>query len=149
MKLGFSPLFCVYMLLLFVYTSIYCQTEENYRFSLYTESIMRLTMDNSSRIKAAKHKLESAQFNFKLFESEFTQFTPYGIFIDIFGESCKFTVSTRQCGRSGIARPRPIPIRSIEDMSQEYKDRVAYIQIITSHVMFYKPPHLECHESVT
>ena len=37
---------------------------------------MRLVMDNSSRIEAAKHTLESAQYNFKLFESEFTQFSP-------------------------------------------------------------------------
>ena len=43
-------------------------------------------MDNSSRIKAAEHKLESAQYNFKLFESEFTQFTPFKMNSEIRGD---------------------------------------------------------------
>lgn len=46
-------------------------------------------MDNSSRIKAAKHKLESAQFNFKLFESEYTKFTPLKLNSEIHGDKNK------------------------------------------------------------
>jgi len=59
-----------------VNTMILGQTDIVNDLTLYPESIMSLTMDNSSRIEAAKHKLESAQYNFKLFESEYTQFTP-------------------------------------------------------------------------
>lgn len=43
---------------------------------LNPEMIMKLTFENSTGIKVAQHKLESAKFNFKLFESEFTQFNP-------------------------------------------------------------------------
>ncbi len=50
---------------------------------LYPETIMRLTLENSARIKAAKHKLESARYNFKLFESEFTKFTPLNLSSDV------------------------------------------------------------------
>ena len=46
-------------------------------YSLDPESIMSLTMANSARIKAAKNKLESAEFNYKLFESRYTQFSPF------------------------------------------------------------------------
>ena len=76
MKLKFSLLLFVRLILFFVNNPIYSQQEENNQLSLYPETIMRLTMENSSKIKAAKHKLESAQFNFNLFESEYTQFTP-------------------------------------------------------------------------
>ena len=51
--------------------------------ALHPESIMQLTMDNSARIQAARHKLESARYNFKLFESEFTKFTPLNLSSDI------------------------------------------------------------------
>ena len=44
--------------------------------SLNPRSIMRFTMDYSARIEAAKHQLKSAESNYQLFESEFTQFTP-------------------------------------------------------------------------
>ncbi len=43
---------------------------------LYPENIIRLTYDNNDRIKSAYYKLESAKNNFKLFESEYTQFNP-------------------------------------------------------------------------
>ena len=36
-------------------------------------------MDNNVRIKAAKHKRESAEYNFKLFESRYTQFSPFNM----------------------------------------------------------------------
>ena len=86
MKLKFSLLLFVHVIFLFANSSIYSQPEENNNLSLYPEPIMRLTMDNSSRIKAAKHKLESAQFNFKLFESEYTQFTPLKMNSKIYGD---------------------------------------------------------------
>lgn len=43
---------------------------------LYPENIIRLTYNNNDRIKSAYYKLESAKNNFKLFESEYTQFNP-------------------------------------------------------------------------
>ncbi len=62
----------IHVILLLLLNTIYSQPDGNNKLFLYPESIMRLTMDNSSKIKAAKHKLESAEYNFKLFESEFT-----------------------------------------------------------------------------
>ncbi len=56
---------------------------------LYPESIMHLTMENSPRIQAAKYQLESARYNFKLFESEYTQFTPFQMNSDIQGNNEK------------------------------------------------------------
>lgn len=43
---------------------------------LNPERIMRLTMDHSARIEAAKYNLKSAEYNFKLFESRYTKFSP-------------------------------------------------------------------------
>jgi len=44
--------------------------------ALNPESIIHLTMEHSARIQAARHQLESAEYNFKLFESRYTQFSP-------------------------------------------------------------------------
>jgi len=44
---------------------------------LNPERIMRLTMDHSARIEAAKYNLKSAEYNFKLFESRYTKFSPF------------------------------------------------------------------------
>ena len=43
---------------------------------LYPGNIIRLTFQNNDRIKSAYFKLESAKNDFKLFESEYTQFNP-------------------------------------------------------------------------
>lgn len=43
---------------------------------LNPENIIRLTYNQNDRIKAAYYELESAKSNFKLFESEYTQFNP-------------------------------------------------------------------------
>lgn len=44
--------------------------------TLYPENIIKLTFENSDRIKAAYFNLEAAKFNFQLFESEYTRFNP-------------------------------------------------------------------------
>lgn len=44
--------------------------------TLSTQNIIYLTFNNSDRIKSAYFNLESAKYNFKLFESEYTQFNP-------------------------------------------------------------------------
>jgi hypothetical protein len=43
---------------------------------LFPENIIKLTFENSDRIKAAYYRLDAAKYNFKLFESEYTQFNP-------------------------------------------------------------------------
>jgi hypothetical protein len=45
-------------------------------FMLYPENIIRITFNNNNRIKSAYYNLESAKYNFNLFESEYTQFNP-------------------------------------------------------------------------
>lgn len=42
----------------------------------YPENIIVITFNNNNRIKSAYYQLESAKYNFKLFESEYTQFNP-------------------------------------------------------------------------
>ncbi|MDD2307406.1 MAG: TolC family protein [Prolixibacteraceae bacterium] len=44
--------------------------------SLFPENIIKITFEKSDRIKSAFYNLESAKCNFKLFESEYTQFNP-------------------------------------------------------------------------
>lgn len=67
------------MILLFsINRPIYCNNSNVHDNQILTqESIIRLTFDHSARIKSARHKLNSAEFNFKLFESEYTQFSPF------------------------------------------------------------------------
>ena len=43
---------------------------------LYPNNIIKITFNNNDRIKAAYYHLEAAKYNFKLFESEYTQFNP-------------------------------------------------------------------------
>ncbi len=54
---------------------------------LYPENIIKITFNNNDRIKAAYYELESAKFNFKLFESEYTQFNPLIVSPEIYGNS--------------------------------------------------------------
>jgi hypothetical protein len=43
---------------------------------LYPGNILKITFNNNEGIKSAYYELESAKYNFKLFESEYTQFNP-------------------------------------------------------------------------
>ena len=95
-KSGF--ILIVHIFLLFASTAVHSNPQKNNELSLYPETIMRLTMDNSSRIKAARHKLESAQFNFKLFESEYTKFTPLKMNSKIRGDKNKEYESVTSLG---------------------------------------------------
>jgi len=52
------------------------QNDDKQKLVLNTDSIIRITFENHPKIKAAQYKLQSADYNFKLFESEFTQFNP-------------------------------------------------------------------------
>ena len=44
--------------------------------TLSPQNIIKITFENSDRIKSAYFHLESAKYNFKLFESDYTQFNP-------------------------------------------------------------------------
>jgi len=41
------------------------------------EAIIKITYEHNPRIAAARHKLRSAEYNYRLFESEYSQFTPF------------------------------------------------------------------------
>lgn len=56
--------------------NVFAQDQYDPSTPLFPENIIKLTFENSDRIKAAYCKLESAKYNFKLFESEYTQFNP-------------------------------------------------------------------------
>ena len=60
----------VYIQLTFTQSSIDTTT------LLYPENIIKITFNNNNRIKSAYYELEAAKYNFKLFESEYTQFNP-------------------------------------------------------------------------
>lgn len=66
---------CTLLALALAGPSLFGQTATN-ALAINPESIMRLTMDLSARIEAEKHQLASAQYNYDLFESKYTQFTP-------------------------------------------------------------------------
>ncbi len=54
----------------------FAQTKIDSAITLSPENIIKITFENSNRIKSAYFHLESAQYNFKLFESDYTQFNP-------------------------------------------------------------------------
>jgi len=54
----------------------FAQTKLDSSLTLSPESIIKITFENSDRIKSAYFHLESAKYNFKLFESDYTQFNP-------------------------------------------------------------------------
>ncbi|MCF6331742.1 MAG: TolC family protein [Draconibacterium sp.] len=54
----------------------YAQFKLDTALTLSTENIIKITFNNSDRIKSAYFNLESAKYNFKLFENEYTQFNP-------------------------------------------------------------------------
>jgi hypothetical protein len=56
--------------------SLFAQITFDQTTSLFPENIIKLTFENSDRIKAAYYQLDAAKYNFKLFESEYTQFNP-------------------------------------------------------------------------
>lgn len=69
-RLALSVSFLLFSQLLFSQISI------ESHLLLSPENIIKLTYNQNDRIKAAFYKLESAKNNFKLFESEYTQFNP-------------------------------------------------------------------------
>jgi len=65
---------------------------------LYPENIIRITFNNNNRIKSAYYELESAKYNFKLFESEYTQFNPLVVSPRVSGNSDGVYVSDMVAG---------------------------------------------------
>ncbi len=61
---------------LFFSVIAFSQNSMDSSFMLYPENIIKITFNNNNSIKSAFYELESAKFNFKLFESEYTQFNP-------------------------------------------------------------------------
>lgn len=66
----------VFLLLIIVSYPTYAQMRIDSTLMLYPENILKITFNNNNRIKSAYYHLESAKSNFKLFESEYTQFNP-------------------------------------------------------------------------
>ena len=90
--------FCLVILSALIFNNTFGQNSEGDSFLLDPNSVMRLTMDNSAGIKAAAHKLESAKYNFKLFESEYTQFTPLKVNTEAYGNNNDEYVSESTIG---------------------------------------------------
>lgn len=64
------------LLLLLSTFSVFAQVEIDSVQLFYPENIIQITFNNNNRIKSAYYELEAAKYNFKLFESEYTQFNP-------------------------------------------------------------------------
>lgn len=64
------------ILIILIHYSSFAQVTIDSTLLLYPENIVKITFSNNNRIKAAFYELESAKYNFKLFESEYTQFNP-------------------------------------------------------------------------
>jgi len=59
-----------------IISSIRAQIDIDSTLLLHTDNILKITFNNNDKIKSAYYYLEAAKYNFKLFESEFTQFNP-------------------------------------------------------------------------
>ena len=66
----------IFLALLIVNTAVLSQIQVDTNLIFYPENIITITFNNNDRIKAAYYELEAAKYNFKLFESEYTQFNP-------------------------------------------------------------------------
>ncbi len=66
----------ILLTLLFINTAVFSQIQIDTSLVFYPENIITITFNNNDRIKAAYYELEAAKYNFKLFESEYTQFNP-------------------------------------------------------------------------
>ena len=67
----------IFSLILFLFTiNSYAQLKLDSTLTLFPENIIKITFDNNDRIKSAYYELEAAKYNFKLFESEYTQLNP-------------------------------------------------------------------------
>lgn len=63
---------------------------------LNPEAIIKITYERNPSIAAARHKLRSAEYNYKLFESEYSQFTPFILGSDLEKSSGRLTVGVRK-----------------------------------------------------
>jgi len=81
-------------------TNIHGQIKIEKSLRLYPENIIRLTFENSDRIKSAFYALEAAKSNFKLFESEYTQFNPLIVNSNIVSNSDRVSTGEMSAGMS-------------------------------------------------
>jgi hypothetical protein len=63
-------------IVIFITVNSFAQFKLDTSVILSPGSIIKITFEHSDRIKSAYYKLESAKYNFKLFESDYTQFNP-------------------------------------------------------------------------
>jgi hypothetical protein len=73
--------------ILILLNSVFGQNGYSGSLTISPETIMKITYKNNVRIKSAYYNLESAKYNFKLFESEYTQFNPIVINSEMRGNS--------------------------------------------------------------
>jgi len=75
----FSRKFCALALITFLFfaeAGAFVQNKADAEQILNPNRIMHISYANSAGIEASRNKLKSAEYNFKLFESEYTQFLP-------------------------------------------------------------------------
>ncbi len=71
-----KKLLLVYLIITLFFPGLFSQIKNDTIALLHPDNIIRITFDNNDRIKSAYYELEAAKYNFKLFESEYTQFNP-------------------------------------------------------------------------
>ena len=71
-----KKLLLFYFILLLFIPGLFSQINHDTTSMLYPDNIIKITFNNNDRIKSAYYELEAAKYNFKLFESEYTQFNP-------------------------------------------------------------------------
>jgi hypothetical protein len=74
--MSISKIILVSFIASFFTISGFAQYELDTSVVLSPENIIKITFERSDRIKSAYFRLESAKYNFKLFESDYTQFNP-------------------------------------------------------------------------
>jgi len=71
-----KKLLLFYFIITLFFPGLFSQINNDTIALLHPDNIIKITFDNNDRIKSAYYELESAKYNFKLFESEYTQFNP-------------------------------------------------------------------------
>ena len=71
-----KKLLLFYFIISLFIPGLFSQINHDTTSMLYPDNIIKITFNNNDRIKSAYYELEAAKYNFKLFESEYTQFNP-------------------------------------------------------------------------
>ncbi len=72
-------MFSTFLIMVIGSFALYGQQEDAEKIVLNQETIIHIAYQNHPKIKAAQYRFQSAEYNYKLFESEYAQFSPVNV----------------------------------------------------------------------